>query len=309
MTYPTSKIWFITGASSGLGLELSLAALAAGHRVIGTTRNVQKATASHPQFEKLGGRWLEVDLSQPASQSVIEEALAAEESRLAQASLHWVIVNNAGSTLIGVAEDVSEVQFSQYLQANVYGCVRVWKAALPTLRRRRQGTLITTSSIWGFVPKPEHMLYSAAKAIMESLTESYAASLAPLSIQTLIIEPAGFRTPFAANHQISDQGISKDYEGPVKAWKEVAEEAGKNPNIVDGDPRKFGKAVVDAVEAQGLFQEVLKNHDTTQVLRIHFGSDCYSLFGQRLMKLHQGYERMAVVAKSTDCKFPLLSLA
>ncbi|WXC40254.1 hypothetical protein QX201_000093 [Fusarium graminearum] len=153
------------------------------------------------------------------------------------------------------------------------------------------------------------MLYSAAKAIMESLTESYAASLAPLSIQTLIIEPAGFRTPFAANHQISDQGISKDYEGPVKAWKEVAEEAGKNPNIVDGDPRKFGKAVVDAVEAQGLFQEVLKNHDTTQVLRIHFGSDCYSLFGQRLMKLHQGYERMAVVAKSTDCKFPLLSLA
>lgn len=100
MTSGASKIWFITGASSGLGLELSLATLAAGHSVIGNTRNVQKAAASHPQFEKLGGRWLEVDLAQPASQSVIEEALAAEESRLAQASVHWSLSTTPAAHLL-----------------------------------------------------------------------------------------------------------------------------------------------------------------------------------------------------------------
>lgn len=300
MASETPKVWLITGASSGLGLELSLAALTAGHYVIGASRDVQKASASHPKFETLGGRWLEVDLSQPESQSVIEEALVEEESRLGQGKLHYVIVNNAGSTLIGVAEDVSEAQLSHYLQANVFGCIRVWKAALPILRRQRQGTLITTSSIWGFVPKPEHMLYSAAKAMMESLTESYASLLAPFGTRTLIIEPGGFRTPFAANHQMSDQGVSQDYEGPVKAWKDVVEAAGRNPAMVNGDPQRFGKEVVDAVGVQGLFQGVWENHASTQVLRVQFGSDCYSLFGQRLRELQQGYETMAAVAKSTD---------
>ena len=76
--------------------------------------------------------------------------------------------------------------------------------------------------------------------------------------------------------------------------------AGKDPDLVNGDPEKFGASVVDVVEEQGLFQQLFAEHDNSQVLRIQFGSDCYGMFGAKVEKLSSGYAKMANLAKSTD---------
>ncbi|PTB63117.1 NAD(P)-binding protein [Trichoderma citrinoviride] len=301
-TAAAKKIWFITGASSGLGLNMALSALRAGHRVIGTGRNIEKASSEHPEFATLGGEWLQLDVAQPNAEQAIQQLVAKEEQKLGKDkdSAHWVVVNNAGNTLLGAVEDMSEGQMQEYLQTNLFGFIRVWKALLPTLRRNRTGTLISISSIWGFVPKSEHMLYGAAKATTEYLTESYATLLAPSGIRTMIIEPGGFRTPFAGNNSKADGGISEDYKPLIQAWVDIVNAASKDPTLVNGDPIKFGDRVVDAVEGRGLFDSIWAEQDRTKALRVQLGSDSYSLFEQRLSDLQKGFVRMAEVAKSTD---------
>ncbi|KAL7898916.1 hypothetical protein HDV64DRAFT_291653 [Trichoderma sp. TUCIM 5745] len=265
---PPKKIWFITGASSGLGLNMALSALRAGHRVIGTGRDIEKAAAQHPEFAQLGGQWVQLDVSQPGAERTIQDIVKLEEQRFATRNEqpHWVAVNNAGATLIGAVEDMSDDQIQQYLQTNVMGFIRVWKALLPTLRRNRTGTLVSISSIFGFVPKPEQMLYSAVKATTESLTESYATLLEPFGIRAMIVEPGGFRTPFAGNNSKSDGGVSADYGSKIQAW----------------------------------IGSIWAKHDKSKALRILLGTDCYSLFKERVEDLQQAYIDMAEVAYSAN---------
>ncbi|RSM09502.1 hypothetical protein CEP52_004111 [Fusarium oligoseptatum] len=294
------KTWLITGASSGLGLEMALSALRAGHRVIGTGRNTQKAALDNPEFEQLSGEWLQLDVSDPNAEEVVKQLVAREERLNQQEPTHWVLVNNAGNTLLGTVEDMSDGQISKYLQTNLFGVFRIWRALIPAMRRHRTGTLISISSIWGFVSKPEHMMYSAAKATVESLTESYAQLLAPFGIRTMIIEPGGFRTKFPGNHLKPDSGITEDYREKMEEWNGIIDAATKDPNMVNGDPKLFGLRVVDVVEGRGLFEGIWAENGTDKALRVQLGSDCYGLYGERLEQLNQGYARMARIASSTD---------
>lgn len=297
--HKANKIWLITGASSGLGLEMAMSALRAGHRVIGTGRNISKAAADHSQFDALGGQWLQLDIAHKDAQTTLERVVADEEEKHT-GQIHWVVVNNAGNTLLGVAEDMSENQVSGYLQTNVFGIIRVWKAMLPALRRHRQGTLITISSIWGFVPKPENMMYSAVKAATESLTESYANLLGPFGVRTMVVEPGGFRTSFPGNNSKADGGVTNDYKEKISKWMDVVDAAGRDPNMVDGDPKLFGQRILEAVEGTGAFDGIWSQQRSDKALRIQFGSDCYGLFGERLKDIQTNYEKMAAIAKSTD---------
>jgi NAD(P)-dependent dehydrogenase (short-subunit alcohol dehydrogenase family) len=93
------KTWLVTGASQGLGLQMSLAALQAGHKVIAGARNPEKARQEHPELEKAGGKWLKLDVSSPDTQKVVEEAL--EECGGID-----VVVNNAGTVTVGTVEEL-----------------------------------------------------------------------------------------------------------------------------------------------------------------------------------------------------------
>ncbi|KAL6363200.1 hypothetical protein LRP88_02608 [Fusarium phalaenopsidis] len=297
---PSNKTWFVTGASSGLGLEMALSALRAGHRVIGTGRNTQKVALDNPEFEQLGGEWLQLDISSPDAEEIVKKLVAREEQLNQHEPTHWVLVNNAGNTLLGTVEDMSDEQISQYLQTNLFGLIRIWRALIPAMRRHRNGTLISISSIWGFVSKPEHMMYSAVKATAESLTESYAQLLAPFGIRTMIIEPGGFRTKFPGNHLKPDGGITEDYRTKMEEWNGIIDVAAKDPTMVNGDPKLFGLRVVDAVEGRALFEGIWAGNGTDKALRVQLGSDCYGLYGERMEQLNQAYARMARIASSTD---------
>ncbi|KAF4963757.1 hypothetical protein FSARC_8240 [Fusarium sarcochroum] len=102
---PNNKIWLITGESSGLDLEMALSALRSGHRVIGTARKVAKAAADHPEFKELGGKWLQLDVFDPATEDTAKKLIAQEDQR---GVAHRVLVNNAGNTLLGTVEDMSD---------------------------------------------------------------------------------------------------------------------------------------------------------------------------------------------------------
>ena len=93
--------FLVTGASSGLGLDLALTALQAGHKVIATARNPKKAQLAHPQLEQLGGEWLQLDVSKPDTERIVKDVVKSKNVN--------VVVNNAGYALISTAEDMKYV--------------------------------------------------------------------------------------------------------------------------------------------------------------------------------------------------------
>ncbi|RFU26309.1 hypothetical protein B7463_g10031, partial [Scytalidium lignicola] len=215
---------------------MGLAALRVGHRVIGTGRDIRNATLENLEFERLGGEWLQLDVSNPDAQGTVEQLFRREEDSLKNNErVHWVVVNNADKPL--------------WVHSSMESHTACSTSPPPS-------TLISISSIWGFVSKPEHMMYSAAKAITESLTESYASLLAPFGIRTMIVEPGGFKTKFPSRNTKADGGITKDYEERIKAWMNIVDTAGMNETMVGGDPKLFGARILDAVEGAGLFKDI-----------------------------------------------------
>jgi NADP-dependent 3-hydroxy acid dehydrogenase YdfG len=149
----------ITGANSGFGLSLVLLALKQGHKVIGTARNVSKAQTTSPEVERLGGKWLELDVTSEQTQEIISKTVREQNVD--------VIINNAGYAIMGPVEDISIDQLKQQFDTNVYGPVRVMKGAIPIFRERKAGTIVNISSVAGLSPLPAGGAYSGSKYALE----------------------------------------------------------------------------------------------------------------------------------------------
>lgn len=323
----TKKTWLITGASSGIGYGIALAALQAGHTVIATARNPTVAASNHPEFASLGGQWAELDVSLPSAQQTVSSIISAEESRQSQlnaepdaasSKTHWVIINNAGTMTSGIVEDQSESQINATLQIYLYGAIRVWKASIPTLRANKRGTLITMGSVFGIAPFPETHLYSALKATLTSLSDSYASVLRPLGIRVIVMEPGLFRTSIAGNAATCDLPITPAYKARVDAWNHLVAACGDDPSLMPGDPVKLGQRVVDVVDDTGLGKGALASrtmdadvegglsaetgteYDTLGALRLVLGMDAYTKGLEKLGHLRENYVAMREIAGSTD---------
>jgi NAD(P)-dependent dehydrogenase (short-subunit alcohol dehydrogenase family) len=312
----TKKTYLITGASSGIGYGIALSALKAGQNVIATCRNTSVAATNHPEFASGGGKWARLDVSTPAAQQTLIEIMSAEESRQSNAKIHWVIVNNAGTMRSGLIEDQSESQIEEDLQVYIYGFTRVCKAALPILRKNRSGTLITMGSVFGIAPFPETHLYSALKAALTSLTDSYAAILRPLGIRVLVMEPGLFRTSLAGNAQECDIATATEHAKRIEAWKGLVAACGKDPTLMPGDIYKLGQRVVEVVDGTGYGtglldsrtrpqmgkeEEVENSYDTVGALRIVLGMDAWTKGVEKIEQLRLNYEIMKELAGTTDC--------
>jgi len=231
-----SKTWLITGVSSGLGREISLAAIARGDVVIGTVRKPEAATA----FEALGGRALIADITDTAA---VNAAVVEAEGIAGRID---VLVNNAGYGLVGAVEEASLDEARAQFETNVFAPLAILKAVLPAMRARGEGRIINITSVSGLAVWAGTGVYCASKWALEALTQSLAQEVAALGIKVVNVAPGGLRTGFAAGSKVIVADKLPDYDGLARdAERIMAQHAGREP----GDPAKAAKAILAIADA------------------------------------------------------------
>jgi NAD(P)-dependent dehydrogenase (short-subunit alcohol dehydrogenase family) len=233
------QTWFITGVSTGFGLELAKLALEQGHTVAGTARRPADLAA----FEALApGRAhaFHLDLTEA---STVPGVVAQVIERLGQVD---VVVNNAGYGTAGAIEEVTDEQIRRQMEVNFFGALAVMRAFLPYLRRQRKGWILNLSSIAGVLANPGLGLYCASKFALEAVSEALAKEVAPLGIKVVIIEPGPFRTDFAGRSLVVAPAIP-DYAATAGAMRRYFEQANGRQA---GDPVKAARAMLELVNME-----------------------------------------------------------
>lgn len=232
------QIWLITGAGRGLGLDLAIAALAAGHAVVATGRDPLKVAAAIGDHADLST--LKLDVTRP------QDAAAAVDAAVARFGRIDVLVNNAGDFQAGFFEELSTEQVRSQIETLLFGPMNVTRAVLPTMRRQRGGLLLNISSTAGIAGGMFCTAYAAAKFGLEGWTESLAPEVAPFGIRAMLVEPGFFRTGLlTAESTTFARPCIEDYadrsQATVDAWRSMSGKQG-------GDPVKLANAIVRLAE-------------------------------------------------------------
>jgi len=272
------SVWFVTGASRGLGAEITREAQERGHSVIATARDAAAVRQAYPGKTD-GLLAVNADVTEP------EQLTAAAEAGLAEFGRIDVVVNNAGYGLVGAIEETSDRPARALFDVNVFGVLNTLRATLPTLRAQRSGHVLNIGSVGGFATAPAAGLYGASKFALEGISEALHGELAPLGVRVTIVEPGGFRTDFlnSSSMQVEPASIV-DYvvgAGPVR--EALANYDGRQP----GDPVKAAKAIVDITEV------------TEPPLRLQLGADAIERVEAKLDRVRRELDEWRHVALST----------
>ena len=228
------KVWFITGAGRGLGVDIAKAALAAGHAVVATGRDAGKVLAAIGEHEDLLA--IKLDVTRP------DDAQDAVEAAIGKFGRIDVLVNNAGNFYAGFFEELSPEQVRSQIETLLFGPMNVARAALPAMRKQRCGLLLTISSTAGIAGGMFCTAYAAAKFGLEGWIESLTPEIEPFGIRTMLVEPGFFRTELltADSTTFAPPSID-DYaqrtRETVTAWSGMDGKQG-------GDPAKLADAIV-----------------------------------------------------------------
>jgi NAD(P)-dependent dehydrogenase (short-subunit alcohol dehydrogenase family) len=228
------KVWFITGAGRGMGVDVAQAALAAGHRVVATGRNTGAVVDAVGEADDL--LVVELDITSLAS---AEAAVRAALDRFGRID---VLVNNAGNFYAGFFEELSPGQFERQLATNLVGQLNVTRAVLPVMRKQRSGHIVTMSSTAGIVGQEFCSAYAASKFGLEGWMESLRFEVEPFGIHTTIVEPGFFRTALLEKEstlwaELSIDDYTERTAQTRPAWEAMSGKQG-------GDPAKLAKALV-----------------------------------------------------------------
>ena len=217
MSKETSRVWFITGASTGFGRKLAEAVLAKGDRVVATARkeetvaDLERQNPSHAKAVRLDV----TDLNQ------VKATVQAATDAFGRID---VLVNNAGYGLIGAVEEVSDAQIRQQFETNLFG-------------------LLNVTSVGGQVSFPVFGMYHGTKYAIEGISESLAQEVAPFGIKVTIVEPGGFKTDFGTRSLARAERIAAyqpAYDVLIKAFQDA----------VFGDPARAAEAMIQIVETE-----------------------------------------------------------
>ena len=231
-----SKVWFMTGAGSGIGAGAAKAALKAGDRVVATGRNVQKLRDALRDAASENLEVLQLDVSdEPQATRAVDQAV----KRFGRVD---VVLNNAGYSLLGNFEELGTRDIERQFATNFRGVMYVMRAALPVMRKQRSGHIINMSSVAGVVGLKHCSAYGAAKFAVEGLSLAVAEEVEKFGIKVTVVEPGFFRTDLldAANVKWPSNRID-DYAAAEKGAQEMwSPYAGQQP----GDPEKLGQVLV-----------------------------------------------------------------
>ena len=232
-----NKVWFITGAGRGMGVEFARAALVDGNKVVASGRNKDELKATLGEHDNL--LIVELDVTKPdQAQEAIENAVACFGSV-------DVLVNNAASFFGGYFEELTNEQIEKQLAINLYGPMNVTRAVLPVMRKAGAGHIISISSLAGLVGYEYNAAYCTSKFALEGWMESLHHDVGPFGIHTTIVEPGFFRTGFLEKRSTfwADNPIADYEERNIPFRNFFADMNGKQA----GDPKKLAKALLEIV--------------------------------------------------------------
>jgi len=228
------KVWFVTGAGRGMGVDIAKAALAAGHAVVATARSPERVSSALGAHDDLLVVKLDV--------TSLDDANAAVTAAVDRFGRIDVLVNNAGSFHAGFFEEISLQDFRSQIETTLFGPLNVTRAALPVMRAQRCGLVVAISSTAGIVGQEFCTAYAAAKFGVEGFIESLTPEVAPFGIRTMLVEPGFFRTELLTpeSTKFAEPSID-DYAERTKqtiaAWNAMN-------GLQGGDPAKLADALV-----------------------------------------------------------------
>src|SRR3989449_4682227 len=228
------KVWFITGAGRGMGVDFAKAALAAGHAVVATGRDTDAVAKAVGKSDDL--LVVKLDVTNP------DDAAAAARAAVDRFGRIDVLVNNAANFFAGYFEELTPEQMDRQLAASLVGPMNVTRAVLPVMRKQRSGQIISISSSAGLVGFEFCTAYAASKFGLEGFMDSLHAEVAPFGITTTVVNPGFFRTELLTEQSTNYAEPSiQDYDErrtrQLEFWKA---QNGKQ----SGDPAKLARALL-----------------------------------------------------------------
>jgi NAD(P)-dependent dehydrogenase (short-subunit alcohol dehydrogenase family) len=272
-----AKVFLVTGSSRGLGRQIAEKALAAGHEVVATARTPEQLSDLVERYGKQV-RAIQLDVTDP------EAARAAVATAVAEFGRLDVVVNNAGYANTVAVEDITDADFREQVDTNLFGVVNVTKAALPVLREQGGGHIIQVSSVGGRMPTPGMSAYQASKFAVGGFSEVLALEVAPLGIKVTVLEPGGMRTDWAGS-SMKVPPISAPYEQTVGR---IVAMRGDFSTRAAGDPAKVADVVLTVADLD------------EPPVRLLLGSDAYNYAQQVAQARKESDEKWRELSVSTD---------
>ncbi|SAL46608.1 short-chain dehydrogenase/reductase SDR [Caballeronia peredens] len=275
---PFKRVWFITGASRGLGALIAQAAIDDGNAVVATGRNAAAI------IERLGESPSLLSVALDVTDEA--QARAAVEAAVEKFGRIDVLVNNAGFGLLAAVEESSDADVRRIYETNVFGLLNVTRSVLPVMRKQRSGHVINTSSIVGYQAAAGVGVYSSTKFAVEGITEALHAELKPLGVYATLIEPGFFRTDFLdASSLVVGKNIIDDYADTSGKLRRLAVEINHNQ---PGDPAKLAAALVRLADAP------------EPPLRLPLGTDTLKAIAEKNAYVTAETETWKALSASTD---------
>jgi short-subunit dehydrogenase len=275
----STKVWYVTGASQGLGLSLVKKLLDKGHRVAATSRNAQSLKQAVGIIDTDRFLPLAVDLGNP---DCIEESIRETLNAFGQID---VLVNNAGYGMAGTVEETDAQKIRDIFSVNVLAAIDVTKAVLPIMRGQGSGYIINIGSVAGFVGAPGWSVYSATKAAISAFSEVLALDVKEFGIKVTVVEPSGFRTGFLTTGSLAfTESHIEGYDAVKNAQQRYLAADGKQP----GDPEKASEIMIGLTEM------------VEPPIHLYLGEDAYKRASEKLSAMNAELEQWKDVIISAD---------
>lgn len=273
-----TRVWFITGASSGLGYEFTKKILESGDKVVGVARNIEKLNELKYQFE---GMLLPLSLDVTDRSAVFTTV----ETAIKHFGRIDIVINNAGNMVLGMIEEFSEDEVRSQMETNFYGAIWICQAAMPYLRTQGSGHIIQISSIGGLITGPMSGIYSASKFALEGFSEALAQEAAHFGVKVSIVEPGGYWTNLYLKMSFTTQ--NKEYDS---LREKLAQQ--NSTESVDSDPKLAAEAIMKLVNSEN------------PPLRLILGSLVYDLAVENAEKRISTWKEWESVSRSAEHGIP-----
>ncbi|WP_127128580.1 SDR family oxidoreductase [Pseudoflavitalea rhizosphaerae] len=275
-----NKVWFVTGASKGLGLSLVKELLIKGYNVAATSRNIS-------ELSKAVGNNSQSFL--PLQMDLVENTSVAQgiQKTIDQFGRIDVIVNNAGFGLVGAIEELSDEETRLNFDVNVFGTLNVLRATLPYMRKQGSGHIMNVASVGGLVGTfPGFGIYCATKFAMHGFSESLSAELKEFGIQVTVVSPGYLRTNFLG------AGSLVVPKNEIQEYSSVREAQNLHQHNINGaqpgDPDKAAKVIIEVAEQE------------QPPLHLYLGADAYGMVESKLKNVKDEMEKVKTLATSIN---------